>query len=68
MTKDFTLPAGRLVQVYAALENAFDYTQPSPLVGYYDGVPGFGDTFDSAYVYGPLHGRCLGLGLRLTAR
>ena len=66
LTKDFGLPGGRLVQAYVAVENAFGYRQPSPLVGYYEGNPGFGETFDTAYVYGPIEGRHFGLGLRLT--
>lgn len=65
VTKDLRV-GGRLAQVYVAVENLFDYTQPSPLVGYYDGVPGFGDSFDTAYVYGPIEGRHLGAGVRLT--
>lgn len=57
---------GRLAQIYLAVENVFDYRQSSPLVGYYDGNPGFGDTFDTAYVYGPIEGRHFGAGLRVT--
>ena len=61
------VPIGRrLLQVYAAINNIFAYRQPSPLVGFYEGVPGFGSTFDTAYVYGPIEGRHFGLGIRLT--
>lgn len=63
VTKDLQF-GGRLAQVYLAIENALDYKQPSPLVGYYDGNPGFGDTFDTAYVYGPIEGRHFGAGVR----
>lgn len=66
VTKDLSLPGGRLMQAYLAIENALDFRQSSPLVGYYDGTPGFGDTFDTAYIYGPIEGRHLGLGVRLT--
>ncbi len=65
VTKDLRF-GGRLAQVYLAVENLFGYRQSSPLVGYYDGVPGFGDTFDTAYVYGPIEGRHFGAGVRLT--
>jgi outer membrane receptor for ferrienterochelin and colicins len=64
-TRDLRL-SGRLLQLYAAIENALDYRQSSPLVGFYEGTPGFGDTFDAAYVYGPIEGRHFGLGARLT--
>ena len=57
---------GRLAQVYLAIENALNYKQSSPLVGFYDGNPGFGDTFDTAYVYGPIEGRHFGAGVRFT--
>jgi len=57
---------GRLGQVYVSAENLFGYRQSSPLVGFDDGTPGFGETFDTAYVYGPIEGMCLGAGLRLT--
>ncbi|MEM1043283.1 MAG: TonB-dependent receptor [Bacteroidota bacterium] len=66
LTRDLTLSNGTLGQLYVAVRNVFDYRQPSPLVGYYDGTPGFGDTFDTAYVYGPIEGRHLGAGLRIT--
>ena len=48
-------------EIYAALNNAFDYTQPTPLV---DPEHPFGDAFDTAYVYGPIQGRRLVLGAR----
>ena len=65
VTRDLRF-GGRRAQVYLAVENALDFRQSSPLVGYYDGTPGFGDTFDTAYVYGPIEGRHLGAGVRLT--
>ncbi|MEM1055487.1 MAG: TonB-dependent receptor [Bacteroidota bacterium] len=65
VTRDVRL-GGRLAQFVLAVENVFDYQQPSPLVGFYDGTPGFGDSFDTAYVYGPIEGRHFGAGLRLT--
>ena len=65
LTRDVAL-GGRLAQVYVAVENVFGYKQSSPLVGFYDGTPGFGETFDTAYVYGPIEGRHVGAGLRLT--
>ncbi|MEM6336169.1 MAG: TonB-dependent receptor, partial [Bacteroidota bacterium] len=65
VTKDVTF-GGRLAQLYVAIENAFDYRQSTPLVGFYEGTPGFGESFDTAYVYGPIEGRHFGAGLRLT--
>lgn len=65
LTKDFDLPGGSRVQTYLSFENLFDYTQASPLV---DPANPFGDHFDTAYVYGPIHGRCAGLGVRWMVR
>lgn len=65
VTKDFDLPVDALGQVYLAVENLFDYTQPAPLV---DPANPFGENFDTAYVYAPIHGRCGGFGLRVTLR
>ncbi|MCG8468950.1 MAG: TonB-dependent receptor [Gemmatimonadetes bacterium] len=48
-------------ELYLSLKNVFDYTQPSPLV---DPANPFGDAFDTAYVYGPMRGRHLMLGIR----
>ncbi|MBO6574121.1 MAG: TonB-dependent receptor [Rhodothermales bacterium] len=64
-TRDFRSTSGRLLQVYVALENLTGFKQSSPLVGYYEGTPGFGDSFDTAYVYGPIEGRHFGAGVRL---
>ena len=55
------VPVRRAFEFYAALNNAFDYTQPTPLV---DPEHPFGDDFDTAYVYGPIQGRRLVLGAR----
>ncbi|MEL6445175.1 MAG: TonB-dependent receptor [Bacteroidota bacterium] len=63
VTKDFDLPDGTLAQVYLAGENLFNYQQPAPLI---DPANPFGPNFDTAYVYGPMHGGCVGLGVRLT--
>lgn len=65
VTKDLRLQQGTLLQAYLAVENLFGYTQPAPLID--PGNP-FGPYFDTAYVYGPIHGRCTGVGLRLTRR
>ncbi|MEM8484062.1 MAG: TonB-dependent receptor [Bacteroidota bacterium] len=65
VTREFNTGAGDIVQVYAAVENLFDYTQPAPLID--PGNP-FGPNFDTSYVYGPIHGRHFGLGVRLMAR
>ena len=47
--------------LYLSVKNIFDFTQPSPLI---DPSNPFGDAFDTAYVYGPLRGRHIMLGLR----
>ena len=65
LTKDFELSDGSLLQPYIAVENMTDYTQGSPLVAPEDP---FGENFDTAYVYGPVHGRSLGFGLRWFQR
>lgn len=48
-------------QLYLSMKNLFDYAQPTPLI---DPERPFGDAFDTTYVYGPLRGRYLMLGLR----
>lgn len=60
-----SLGGGKMLQVYAAVENAGDYRQPSPLIGYYEGNPGFGPSFDTTYAYGPITGRHFGFGARV---
>ena len=65
LTRDFGLPDDSMAQAYVSVENIFSYTQEAPLVD--PGNP-FGDAFDTAYVYAPIHGRCLGLGVRLMLR
>ena len=62
ITRDFALNGGTLAQAYLAVENLFDYTQAAPLV---DPANPFGENFDTAYVYGPIHGRCIGVGVRV---
>ena len=47
--------------LYLSVKNLFDFTQPSPLI---DPANPFGDAFDTAYVYGPMRGRHVMLGLR----
>ena len=44
----------QLLHLYAAVLNALGYVQSSPVIGFYDGQPGFGPTFDTTYVYGPI--------------
>ena len=47
--------------LYLSVKNVFNFTQPSPLI---DPANPFDDAFDTAYVYGPLRGRHVMLGLR----
>lgn len=49
------------VEIYVAANNLFDFTQGSPLV---DAGNPFGESFDTSYVWGPIHGRELILGAR----
>ncbi len=58
-----TLDLGEGRQLYASVKNLFDWTQESPLV---DPANPFGDNFDTAYVYGPVFGRQLVVGVRLA--
>ncbi len=48
-------------QLYLSVKNVTDYVQPSPLIA--PGDP-FSDDFDTAYVYGPMRGRHLLMGIR----
>lgn len=64
MTRDIRGDQGRLIQIYAAIENVLGYRQSSPLIGFHEGNPGFADSFDTAYVYGPIEGRHVGVGVR----
>ena len=57
----FSIKSG--FDVYGGIKNIFDYTQVSPLINPTDP---FGDSFDTAYVYGPMQGRRFMVGLRMT--
>ncbi|MGB5927450.1 MAG: TonB-dependent receptor [Cyclobacteriaceae bacterium] len=55
--------------VYGGIQNAFDFIQPvSPLSGFNDpaSAPGFSSSFDTAYAWGPLHGREFYIGVKLS--
>ena len=52
-------------ELYFSVKNIFEFTQPSPLI---DPANPFGDAFDTAYVYGPMRGRHIMLGLRHGVR
>lgn len=56
-----TFTANTGLEIYGAVKNLFDYTQPSPLI---DPASPFGDNFDTAYVYGPTQGRRVLIGAR----
>ena len=49
------------LSAYFGVKNIFDYTQDSPLI---DPENPFGDSFDTAYTYGPMQGRRFILGVR----
>ncbi|MCW9041679.1 MAG: TonB-dependent receptor [Flavobacteriales bacterium] len=57
ITKEFK----NSLNLYVAVKNVFNYTQPSPLV---DPENPFGENFDTAYAYGPLQTRRFMFGLR----
>lgn len=48
-------------ELQLSVRNLFDYVQPSPLV---NPAEPFSDSFDTAYVYGPLRGRHVMVGVR----
>lgn len=50
-------------QVYIAIKNLLNYTQPSPLI---DPAHPFGPAFDTSYVYGPLQPLRMMLGVRFS--
>lgn len=50
-------------ELYAGVNNIFDFTQESPLIAPEDP---FGDEFDTIYVYGPLRGRYFFAGFRFS--
>lgn len=56
-----TWSAGSATELYLNVKNLLDYVQPSPLVAPEDP---FGADFDTAYVYGPMRGRHLLVGVR----
>ncbi len=58
-----SLDLGEGREIYAGVKNLFDWAQESPLV---DPANPFGDSFDTAYVYGPVYGRYFMAGIRLT--
>ncbi len=58
-----THPLTRTWQVYASVRNLFDYRQQNAIVG--ADAP-FSDRFDTSYVFGPLQGRRLLAGVRVT--
>ena len=52
-----------LVDVYVGVENIFGYTQENPIMNAQDA---FGKNFNAAMVWGPLMGRMVYAGMRLT--
>ena len=52
-----------LVDVYVGVENIFGYTQENPIMNAHDA---FGKNFNAAMVWGPLMGRMVYAGMRLT--
>jgi hypothetical protein len=51
------------VDVYVGVENIFGYTQENPIMNANDA---FGKNFNAAMVWGPLMGRMVYAGMRLT--
>lgn len=58
-----THPITRTLQLYGAVRNLFDYRQRNAIVG--ADAP-FSEQFDTSYMYGPLQGRRVQLGVRVT--
>ncbi len=68
ITKEFTnvnSQNGIGFEVFASVENIFNYKQDSPLV---DAANPFGPDFDTIYTWGPIIGRTFSLGARLNLR
>jgi outer membrane receptor for ferrienterochelin and colicins len=56
-----------MFDIYVGMQNIGDFMQPiSPLAGFNDpnALPGFSDSFDTAYAYSPIHGREFYFGIR----
>ena len=51
------------LDIYLGVKNLFNYTQVSPMT---DPLNPFGDSFDTAYVYGPMQTRRLIFGMQFT--
>lgn len=64
VSKEFTdINADNIgLEVYASVENIFNFTQGTPLVGYENP---FSDDFDTIYTWGPIKGHAFTFGLRL---
>jgi outer membrane receptor for ferrienterochelin and colicins len=58
-----THPITRTLQLYGAVRNLFDYRQRNAIVG---AEAPFSEQFDTSYLYGPLQGRRVQLGVRVT--
>jgi outer membrane receptor for ferrienterochelin and colicins len=68
ISKEFSsvnAPGGVGFEVYASVENLFDFTQGSPLV---DAGNPFGPDFDTIYTWGPVVGRTVSFGALLNLR
>jgi len=62
---DVNSPSSVGVDAYLSVENIFDTTQPTPLVGDpYDAEEGF----ETIYTWGPIVGRTFSLGVRMNLR
>lgn len=58
-----TFRAAAGAEIYLGVKNVADFTQGSPLI---DPSRPFGEAFDTNYVWGPIVGRKLMLGMRLA--
>jgi outer membrane receptor for ferrienterochelin and colicins len=62
-------PKGVGLDAYLSVENLFDYTQGTPLVGQNDPFGRADDeVFDTIYTWGPIVGRTFSLGVRVNVR
>jgi outer membrane receptor for ferrienterochelin and colicins len=57
----FNTEISKALQIYVAVKNLFNYTQPSPLIN--PAAP-FSSTFDTSYIYGPTQNIRLMIGFR----
>jgi hypothetical protein len=57
--------AFKRIEIYAGAENIFNFVQRDQIIAHHDP---FGPYFDASLIWGPVMGRVLYAGLRLTVK